>query len=354
MKYKFKTNLNFKNKVILTDGMIGGGKTLIANLISGLKDIDPWIYDTNIERICSLNSIKKIDLETSADLLKKNLNEKYYDNFILRHVNYRKQDLSSVLNNIRLKNIEKRKHLTDDVAKRKIKNTKMCLQYMTHKNSPYAEPIFKACGKQLLYVLILRNPFNIYTINWLARWMKLFGKFDARDGRINFYSNKHKINFPFEIKIKEVDYFNKLNRFEKSIFFMEYYYYISVKKIIKFSKKYGSNYIIVPFENLTQNPEKYLKKISKILKIKIDKLAKKHMKINNVPRSNPEQKVISLVYNYSKNVPKETKNLGKKNLTANSLKKIKYKFLKSKVNSIYLKKIIKLEKFYLNKILFKF
>ena len=143
MKYKFKTNLNFKNKVILTDGMIGGGKTLIANLISGLKDIDPWIYDSNIERICSLNSIKKIDLETSADLLKKNLNEKYYDNFILRHVNYRKQDLSSVLNNIRLKNIEKRKHLTDEVAKRKIKNTKMCLQYMTHKNSPYAEPILK-------------------------------------------------------------------------------------------------------------------------------------------------------------------------------------------------------------------
>ena len=75
---------------------------------------------------------------------------------------------------------------------------------------------------------------------------------------------------------------------------MEYYYYISVKKIIKFSKKYGSNYIIVPFENLTQNPEKYLKKYRKFLKIKIDKLAKKNMKINNVPRSNPEQKVISL------------------------------------------------------------
>ncbi len=354
MKYKFKTNLNFKNKVILTDGMIGGGKTLIANLISGLRNVDPWIYDSNIERICSLNSIKKIDLETSADLLKKNLNEKYFDNFILRHVNYRKQDLSSVLNNIRLKDIEKRKNLSDEVAKRKIKKTKMCLQYMTHKNSPYAEPIFKACGKQLLYVLILRNPYNIYTINWLARWMKLFEKFDARDGRINFYSSKHKINFPFEIKKKEVDHFYKLNNYEKSIFLMEYYYYVSVKKIITFSKKYGSNYIIVPFENLTQNPEKYLKKISKILKIKIDKLAKKNMKVNNVPRINPEQKIISLVYNFSKNFPKESKNLGQKNLTVKNLKKIKYKFLKNKINDIFFKKILKLEKFYLGKILSKF
>ena len=53
--------------------MVGGGKTLIANLISGLKR-DPWIYDANIERICSLNNLK-IDLETSADFLQKNLNE---------------------------------------------------------------------------------------------------------------------------------------------------------------------------------------------------------------------------------------------------------------------------------------
>ena len=354
MKYKFKTRLNFKNKIIVTDGMIGGGKTLIVNLISGLKDIDPWIYDSNIERVCSLNAIKKIDLETSADFLKKNLNEKYFDNFILRHVNFRKQDLSSVVNNIRFKNIKKRKHLSDAAAEKKIKKTKMCLQYMTHQNSPYSEPIFKAYGKQLFYVLILRNPFNIYTINCLARWTKLFSAFDARDGRINFYSNKHKLNFPFEIKKNEIDFYHKLNKYEKSIFFMEYYYYISVKKIIQFSKKYGSNYIIVPFENLTKNPEKYLKKISKILKAKIDKFTIKNMKKNSVPRNNPEQKIISLVYNFSENLPKGSKNLGKKNLSDNDLKKMKYKFLKNKVNDKFLKKIIELEKFYVKKILLKY
>ena len=48
-KTSFKTRLNFKKKIIVTDGMVGGGKTLIANLISGLKDVDPWIYDANIE-----------------------------------------------------------------------------------------------------------------------------------------------------------------------------------------------------------------------------------------------------------------------------------------------------------------
>ena len=44
------TKIPYKNKVIVTDGMIGGGKTLIANLISSLKNVDPWIYDSNVER----------------------------------------------------------------------------------------------------------------------------------------------------------------------------------------------------------------------------------------------------------------------------------------------------------------
>ena len=338
-KTSFKTRLNFKKKIIVTDGMVGGGKTLIANLISGLKDVDPWIYDANIERICSLNNLKKIDLETSADFLQKNLNEKYFDNYILRHVNYRNQDLSSIVNNIRFKNIKKRKNLSDDEEKKKIKRTKMCLQYMTHKNSPYAEPIFKALGNQLVYVLILRNPFNIYTINWVAKWTKIFSKFDARDGRINFYSSKYNLNFPFEIKKNELDFYQKLNKYEKSIFFMEKYYYYSIKKIISFSKKYKSNFVIVPFENLTKNPKKYLKKISKLSKTKIDNLTLKNMKINGVPRKNPQQKIKSSVYDFSKNLPKESN---------------KYKFLKNKINKYFLKRIFKLEKFYLKNILLKY
>jgi len=339
IKINFKTKLNFNNKIIFTDGMVGGGKSLITSLISGLKNVDPWILDENIERICSLNYLKKVDLETSADFIKKNLNQKYFDNFIFRNSNYRKQDLSSIVNNIRFKNIKKRKYLSVSEAEKKIKKTKMCLQYMTHKNSPYSEPIFKAFGNQLLYVLILRNPYNIYTINWLAKWTKTFSSFDSRDGRINFYSSKYNLNFPFEIKKNEVNLYRKLNKYEKSIFFMEYYYYSSIKKIIQFSKKYNSNYIIVPFENLTQDPKKYLKKISKISKTKIDRVTIKNMKKNSVPRKNPEQKIITSGYNFSKNLPKESN---------------KYKFLRNKVSDNFLKKILKLEKFYIKKVLLKY
>ena len=48
MKYKLKKINN--NKVIFTDGLIGGGKTLIAGLVSSFKNIDPWIYNSNYEK----------------------------------------------------------------------------------------------------------------------------------------------------------------------------------------------------------------------------------------------------------------------------------------------------------------
>ena len=72
------TKIPYKNKVIVTDGMIGGGKTLIANLISSLKNVDPWIYDSNVERFCALNKLKKITKSTSSELIRKKLQRKIF------------------------------------------------------------------------------------------------------------------------------------------------------------------------------------------------------------------------------------------------------------------------------------
>ena len=63
------------------------------------------------------------------------------------------------------------------------------------------------------------------------------------------------------------------------------------------------------------------------------------MKKNNVPRNNPEQTINSSVYDFSKNLPKESN---------------RFKFLKNKVSDNFLKKILKLEKFYINNILQKY
>ena len=112
----FKTSIYKKNKIIVTDGMMGGGKTLICNLVSGIKNVEQWIYDSNIERICALNKLNRINVSVSADFIKKIYNEKYFDNFILRHTNFRDKDFSSIKNHPRSREIIKR------LKRRKTKN----------------------------------------------------------------------------------------------------------------------------------------------------------------------------------------------------------------------------------------
>ena len=91
-----------------------------------------------------------------------------------------------------------------------------------------------------------------------------------------------------------------------------------IKKLNKFSKIYGSKIISIPFENLIINPEKYLKILSKILNVKLDKITKKVLKKNKVPRSI--------------NLEKE--------------KQDGLNFIKDKVSDVYLKKIIKINTLY--------
>ena len=92
MKKKSKSDfLINNNKIIFIDGLIGGGKSLIANITGSIKDVDWWRYESKFEQICSLNYSKKIDIEDASNLIVKFYNEIYYDNFILRHVNLRKR-----------------------------------------------------------------------------------------------------------------------------------------------------------------------------------------------------------------------------------------------------------------------
>ena len=92
-----------QSKVIFIDGLIGGGKSLIANIIGSIEGVDWWRYESKFEHICTLNYLQKIKSEDATNLLIKFYNEIYYDNFILRSNNFRKKDLTSVYRHPRSK-----------------------------------------------------------------------------------------------------------------------------------------------------------------------------------------------------------------------------------------------------------
>ena len=57
------------NKVIVVDGMIGGGKNLVSIIASSLPKVEMWSHKVEIEHICALNYLGHISLNGAKTLI---------------------------------------------------------------------------------------------------------------------------------------------------------------------------------------------------------------------------------------------------------------------------------------------
>lgn len=320
---QFKKELFSKQKLIVADGIAGGGKILISNLLTGLPRVDPWIADPINEQMCALLKLKKIKADTATYILKNNYNKIFYDTLLFRDSNFRKSDKSSIINHPRYKDLKGRMHSDDNKVFKKYKD-KLIVHFLTHFISNYSEPIFKAFQKKLVFIRLFRSPLNISMIKHLTKWSIKWEKIKTRDGYIKIYNKKFKQNYPFFMRESAAEYM-RANSYEKSIIILESVYK-KKSNILNFEKKYGSKIITIPFENLILKPKFYLKKISKSLLVKMDKITSKVMKQNNVPRLFDHQL-------------HDTAGI---------------KFIKNKVNKKYFNKLLELNNFYHKNILNKY
>ena len=319
----FRNKLLTKNRVIFLDGIAGGGKILLAKLLTALPKVDQFIDNAYSEQICAITFLKKIKLSTAVHLIENNFNRVFYESIILRNVNFRKSDQTTILDHPRYGMIKNRLKSDDKKVFNKYKK-KVIIHFYTHFISNYSEPIFKVFKNKLLFVRLFRSPLNIYMIRDLANWSIKWEKESSRDGCIRIYSQKHKKNFPFFVKDQLGEYF-KSNKYERAILILELFIKNEIK-LRKLKERYNSNVVNIPFENLILNPNFYLEKLSKKLFVKRDKLTSKVLKKNNVPRK----------FNLNKH-----DNDG-------------LKFLKNKISNKYLDRVKKLNNFYHKNIIKKY
>lgn len=302
MKKKSKSDfLINNNKIIFIDGLIGGGKSLIANIVGSIQGVDWWRYESKFEQICSLNYFKKIDIEDASSLIVKFYNEIYYDNLILRHSNLRKKDMSSVYKHPRSEKILKRLKLTDNSSKAKYKESKIIIPFMTHFNSMSSEPLFKSFGEKLVYIYLTKSSYDYQIINHIAKWTKEWEKKKNRFSIFTSFDKKSKKFYPKFVEDYKNEYL-KINRFEKAILILKIFsdYRKNIKKINFYKDKYNSKIIIIPFEGLIINPNKYVNSLVKLLGKTNDKILKLSLKKNDVPRKSNFFKSQCIKYNDKK------------------------------------------------------
>lgn len=311
-------------KIIITDGVPSSGKSLVCDLISSLPKVDPWVLCHYVEHVIALNKLRVLNDNVSEYLIKTNHNVLYHDHLLLRNVNFRKSDISSIQKNPKFRILKKRLNFDETKVIRENKN-KVISHFCLHFAGIAKKMLFQTFKDKLIFIQIYRSPITFSMINRIANWSIQIENSKSRDGHIKFFDKNLKKNFPYFIKDRAKEYISA-NKYEKAIMIVDKNLNFKNKNDEKISKNFKTSEITIPFENLCKNPNKYLKKISKIINSRIDRTALKSLKKNNLPR----------------------------HIDLDEEKKITLRYLKNKIRPKYYKKILSLEKLYQEQFLKKF
>ncbi|MBT5399320.1 hypothetical protein HOL24_02115, partial [bacterium] len=88
----------FAEKIVFVDGLPGCGKTLFSSIISAMDKVELLSYSYEIEHICQLFYLEKIQLDAAKTMISIQTDLKLYNTMMGRDVNFRPSDLSSALN----------------------------------------------------------------------------------------------------------------------------------------------------------------------------------------------------------------------------------------------------------------
>ena len=88
--------------LLIIDGQGGSGKTMFTQLCASFKNVELFNYCTEIENICGLDYLNKIDKDASKSLIKIQLDQMLYETMMGRKTNFRFSDLSSAFNDTKL------------------------------------------------------------------------------------------------------------------------------------------------------------------------------------------------------------------------------------------------------------
>lgn len=278
--------LRLAKKIVVVDGMIGGGKNLLSSIVSSFPSVEMWIHRTQIEQVCALYHLGHMSLDAAKTLINTWIEEEILNQNMSRNVNFKPSDISSIFHDARPLRYFKRLLKSPLKAKESVEKEMPVLNLMTHVNTSYSKPLFEALGERLIYIRVSRHPMTTDMIKHNKKWTERWEN-DDRHSYIMYKTlneNKKPIHLPFYAKKIEKKYLNG-NSTDKSILLFDQWIRNSDNFIDEIKKSTEATIIEIPYEKFVFYPEIYIKKISSALALSPDKKTIKMMRRQRVPRS---------------------------------------------------------------------
>lgn len=269
------------DKVVFVDGQPGCGKSMFSALITGLDRVELLCLAYEIEFVCALKYLQKIDDDVARSLVGLYTDLRMYNLMMSRETNFRPSDVSSVFKDARpfryIKRLfQKGRDLVPDLISRE----RPILHLTTHDLLGRSDPIFDALRTKCVFIEVVRHP--LYMIKQQAINMK------------SLISDPRHFEIYFLYKGKELPYFAygreeaflKGNEIDKAIYVIDG----MTRRNESFRRKAAEKNInkdqilTIPFEKFVIDPWQYLKHIENILDTKRLPVLSRLLKKQNVPR----------------------------------------------------------------------
>ena len=289
-------SLHLAKKIIIVDGMNGGGKHLLSSIISSLPNVEMWLAKPKIELVCALHHLGHITLDAAKNLINTWMDEEIYNQSMSRNINFKPSDISSVLHAPRPFRYIKRLFKSPSKANESIKKKMPVLNLMTHVNTSYSKPLFETLGERLIYIRVTRHPMSVYMLKHNKKWNEHWMRGDRHDDPImykTFDQNSKSIRIPFYAKNIKKNYLEG-NSTDRTILLFDQWIRNSDDFIDNVTRSTKAAILEIPFEKFVFQPEVYIKKIALLLGVTPDSVTNKIMRREGVPRisltSDPKSK----------------------------------------------------------------
>lgn len=280
---------SFKYRLIVIDGFLGSGKTLIAPIISSYKNSQNQSISYDFENVIILNYLKKINNLSAKVFLKLIAEENLFNYEIGRKLNLRIFDHTGPKFNPKInEDLKKINNNYENKVLKTIDKKNKIINFVSHKTFLNIKILNETFGKNFLMILCVRHPLFLFRhyFNFYKRLKKTPKDFT--------------LNIKYENKIFPWFYYKLLNQTNNNlgdnILNLICYLLKEIKKIKK-----NKNVNVINFEDFVIDPKKFLISIeNKIFLSRDEKRLKKMLKFCGIPRKNINQGISHVKYGLKK------------------------------------------------------
>jgi hypothetical protein len=266
-------------KIVIVDGQPGCGKTMLSPIIATFQRVELLSYAFEVEFICRLFHLNKIDSDAAIAMVRMLVDHKLYQTMMGRDTNFRYRDLSSVFNDANPWRYFKRIFQEGEmIIPDRIKNERPILNITTHDLLSRSDPILSGLGDVTLLVEVVRHP--LYMVKQQQLNMERLVD-NARDIQINIEYEGRQL--PYFAQGWE-EQFIKANTMEQAVYCIEKTTLATNEKRKIWKEENKHSILTIPFEKFVIDPWPYLKEIEEKLETKIGSRTKKMMRKHKVPR----------------------------------------------------------------------